>query len=80
MIFHLYNSTSELQRRVVFDMDRQGIIDLAVAGTRNCASQGLAGFDADVTFEYSPESFTGTELDFAADICTAVSRHLGCHA
>jgi len=76
VIFHLYNSTSELQRRVVFDMDRQGIIDLAVAGTE-IVRQGLAGFDADVTFEYSPESFTGTELDFAADICTAVADTWG---
>ncbi len=76
VIFHLYNSTSELQRRVVFDMDRQGIIDLAVAGTE-IVRQGLAGFDADVTFEYSPESFTGTELDFAAEICTAVADTWG---
>jgi 2-isopropylmalate synthase len=71
VIFHLYNSTSELQRRVVFGMDRQGIIDLAVQGTE-IVRQGLQDFDADVTFEYSPESFTGTELDFASDICTAV--------
>jgi 2-isopropylmalate synthase len=76
VIFHLYNSTSELQRRVVFEMDRQGIIDLAVNGTE-IVRQGLAGFDADVTFEYSPESFTGTELDFAAEICTAVADTWG---
>ena len=76
VIFHLYNSTSELQRRVVFDMDRQGIIDLAVAGTE-IVRQGLADFDADVTFEYSPESFTGTELDFAVEICTAVADAWG---
>lgn len=76
VIFHLYNSTSELQRRVVFDMDRQGIIDLAVQGTE-VVRQGLEGFDADVTFEYSPESFTGTELDFAVEICTAVSDTWG---
>lgn len=76
VIFHLYNSTSELQRRVVFNMDRQGIIDLALAGTR-LVRQGLASFDADVTFEYSPESFTGTELDFAVDICTAVAETWG---
>jgi 2-isopropylmalate synthase len=76
VIFHLYNSTSELQRRVVFDMDRQGIIDLAVAGTR-LVRKGLAALDADVTFEYSPESFTGTELDFAVEICTAVADEWG---
>lgn len=76
VIFHLYNSTSELQRRVVFGMERSGIVDLAVKGTE-IVRQGLAGFDADVTFEYSPESFTGTELDFAVDICTAVSETWG---
>ncbi len=76
VIFHLYNSTSELQRRVVFNMDRAGIINLAVQGTR-IVRQGLADFDADVTFEYSPESFTGTELDFAVDICTAVAEEWG---
>ncbi|MEC8058682.1 MAG: 2-isopropylmalate synthase, partial [Pseudomonadota bacterium] len=70
VIFHLYNSTSELQRRVVFGMDRQGIIDLAVQGTE-LVKQGLDGFASNVTFEYSPESFTGTELDFASEICTA---------
>ena len=72
VIFHLYNSTSELQRRVVFVMDRQGIIDLAVQGTE-LVKQGLDGFASNVTFEYSPESFTGTELDFASEICTAVA-------
>ena len=76
VIFHLYNSTSELQRRVVFEMDRQGIIDLAVEGTRTVKA-GLADFTSDVTFEYSPESFTGTELDFAVDICDAVAETWG---
>ena len=76
VIFHLYNSTSELQRRVVFEMARDGIIDLAVKGTRMVKS-GLAGLESDVTFEYSPESFTGTELDFAVDICTAVAEEWG---
>ncbi|NBC22973.1 MAG: 2-isopropylmalate synthase [Gammaproteobacteria bacterium] len=76
VIFHLYNSTSELQRRVVFQMDRDGIIDLAVRGTR-LVKEGLAGLDADITLEYSPESFTGTELDFAAEICTAVADEWG---
>lgn len=76
VIFHLYNSTSELQRRVVFGMDRQGIIDLAVQGTE-IVRQGLADFAGDVTLEYSPESFTGTELDFAVEICTAVADTWG---
>jgi len=76
VIFHLYNSTSELQRRVVFNMDRSGIVDLAVRGTE-IVKAGLAGLDADITLEYSPESFTGTELDFAADICTAVAETWG---
>ena len=71
-IFHLYNSTSELQRRVVFDMDRSGITDLAVQGTM-LVKEGLKQLhDTNVTFEYSPESFTGTELDFAIEICDAV--------
>ena len=76
VIFHLYNSTSELQRRVVFEMDRLGIVDLAVAGTQ-IVREGLKALDSDITFEYSPESFTGTELDFAVDICTAVSETWG---
>lgn len=76
VIFHLYNSTSELQRRVVFGMDRSGIVDLAVRGTR-LVKAGLADLDADVTFEYSPESFTGTELDFAVEICDAVAETWG---
>ena len=76
VIFHLYNSTSELQRRVVFGLGRDGIIDLAVKGTRMVKS-GLTGLDSDISFEYSPESFTGTELDFAVDICTAVAEEWG---
>ena len=79
VIFHMYNSTSELQRRVVFDMDQQGIIDLAVAGTE-VVREGLRDFDADVTYEYSPESFTGTELSFASEICTAVADTWGATA
>jgi len=76
-IFHLYNSTSTLQRRVVFNMDRQGIVDLAVQGTRR-VKNGLRGLHGtNVTFEYSPESFTGTELDFAVEICTAVVDEWG---
>ena len=77
-IFHLYNSTSELQRRVVFNMDRAGIVDLAVQGTA-LVKAGLKG-RPNVVFEYSPESFTGTELDFAVDICAAVADEWGATA
>ncbi len=72
-IMHLYNSTSTLQRRVVFGLDRQGIIDIAVNGAR--LIKQLAAEIADeteVVYQYSPESFTGTEMDFAKEICEAV--------
>ncbi len=79
-IFHLYNSTSTLQRRVVFDLDREGIVDLAVRGSA-VVREGVAALkDTEVTFEYSPESFTGTELDFAVDICEAVANEWGATA
>src|SRR5215831_7854939 len=71
-IVHLYNSTSELQRRVVFRLDRAGIRDIAATGARRI-KELVAGLDGtDVTLEYSPESFMGTELDFAKEICEAV--------
>ena len=72
-IVHLYNSTSELQRRVVFRKDREGIIRLAVVGARiiRAEAERLAG--TEVFYEYSPESFTGTELDFAMDVFDAVA-------
>jgi 2-isopropylmalate synthase len=77
VIFHLYNSTSTLQRRVVFGMSRAGIIDLAVQGTR-MVKQALRKLEgANITFEYSPESFTGTELDFAVEISAAVAAEWG---
>ena len=79
VIFHLYNSTSELQRRVVFELGRSGIVDLAVRGTR-IVKQGLSALDSNISFEYSPESFTGTELDFAVEICTAVTEEWGATA
>ena len=79
-IFHLYNSTSTLQRRVVFDLDRDGIVDLAVRGTTVVREGVEALKDTEVTFEYSPESFTGTELDFAVDICDAVANEWGATA
>jgi 2-isopropylmalate synthase len=71
-IIHLYNSTSELQRRVVFRDDRAGIVDLAVTGAKLCQRALDELPDTEIRFEYSPESFTGTELDFALEICEAV--------
>jgi 2-isopropylmalate synthase len=71
-IVHLYNSTSELQRRVVFRLDRDGIRDIAVSGARRIKEQVASLEGTDVTMEYSPESFMGTELDFAKEICEAV--------
>lgn len=75
-VVHLYNSTSTLQRRVVFNRDRKGIIDIAVEGTR-LLKAAAANTDTNIRFEYSPESFTGTELDFAKDICEAVMEAWG---
>lgn len=71
-IVHLYNSTSTVQRRVVFNLDRPGIIDIAISGADliNRLAAQLPG--TELTFEYSPESFTGTELDFAREISEAV--------
>ena len=76
-IVHLYNSTSELQRRVVFGMSRQQIVDLALTGTRQIRERAAALKGTHVTFQYSPESFTGTELDFSAEICNAVIEAWG---
>jgi 2-isopropylmalate synthase len=69
---HVYNSTSTLQRRVVFKMERAGIIDIAVKGVRLVKELAKEYPQTAVTLEYSPESFTGTELDFARDVCEAV--------
>jgi 2-isopropylmalate synthase len=71
-IVHLYNSTSTLQRRVVFGLDRNGITDIAVEGARRCLKLAEAAGDTEVRFEYSPESFTGTELEYAVEVCAAV--------
>ena len=71
-ILHLYNSTSTLQRRVVFGLDRDEIRELAVQGTR-WVKEAVAGLEgSEIILEYSPESFTGTELDFAAEVSDAV--------
>jgi len=73
-IVHLYNSTSTLQRRVVFGLDRDGIKDIAVHGAQLCAKYAeQIAHETDVYFEYSPESYTGTELDYAVEICNAVT-------
>ena len=72
-LIHLYNSTSTLQRRVVFGLDRDGVKDIAVQGAQWCkkyAEQLLP--DTNVRWQYSPESFTGTELDYAVEVCQAV--------
>ena len=73
-IVHLYNSTSTLQRRVVFGLDRDGIKDIAVHGAQLCAKYAEQIADeTDIYFEYSPESYTGTELDYAVEVCNAVT-------
>jgi 2-isopropylmalate synthase len=72
-IMHVYNSTSVAQRRVVFRTGRAGIIDIAVRGATVVREHALRQADTDWTFEYSPESFTATELDFAVEICDAVN-------
>ena len=72
-IVHLYNSTSTLQRRVVFNLDRAGITAIAVGGAKCVLEQANLQPDTAWTFEYSPESFTGTELDYAVEICNAVT-------
>jgi 2-isopropylmalate synthase len=71
-IIHLYNSTSTLQRRVVFGTDYAGIIDIAVSGAKLVKQMADADPGTEWVFQYSPESFTGTELEFARDICAAV--------
>ncbi|MGA1876666.1 2-isopropylmalate synthase [Azospirillum sp. 11R-A] len=71
-IVHLYNSTSELQRRVVFGLDRQGIVDIAVQGAKLIKQLADETPETEIVLQYSPESFTGTELDFAVEICEAV--------
>ncbi len=72
-IVHFYNSTSTLQRRVVFGLDRAGITDIATSGARLCLKYAEAITpDTEIFYEYSPESYTGTELDYALEVCAAV--------
>jgi len=75
-IVHIYNSTSTLQRDVVFGMEREQIKEIAIAGT-NMVKERAKKFPGKIILEYSPESFTGTELDFALDICSAVQKTWG---
>ncbi len=75
-IVHIYNSTSTLQRDVVFHKDMEEIKEIAIIGTK-LVQRYAAEFDGEILLEYSPESFTGTELDFALDICTAVQDTWG---
>ena len=78
VIIHFYNSTSTLQRKVVFKKDMQGIIDIAVAGAKLVRELTEADcYGTNFRYEYSPESFSGTEVDFAVDICHQVMETLG---
>lgn len=73
VIVHVYNSTSVAQRRVVFRLDRAGITGIAVRGAEAVREHALRNRDTEWVFQYSPESFTGTELEFAVEICDAVN-------
>ena len=75
-VVHIYNSTSTLQRDVVFHMDREEIKKIAIDGV-DMVKKYMKDYDGKVILEYSPESFTGTEMDYALDICNAVQRAWG---
>lgn len=72
-VVHLYNSTSTLQRRVVFGLDKEGIKKIAVDGAKLCKELMATVPGTKISFEYSPESYTGTELEFALEVCNAVN-------
>ena len=72
-ILHVYNSTSVVQREKVFKTDKAGIVDIAVAGAQEVKRCAELAPETEWTFQYSPESFTGTEIDFAVEVCDAVS-------
>lgn len=76
VVMHIYNSTSTLQRDVVFHKSKEEIIQIAVDGT-NMVKKYAKKFDGNLVLEYSPESFTGTELEYALEICTAVQETWG---
>jgi 2-isopropylmalate synthase len=71
-IVHFYNSTSVLQRRVVFGLDKDGITDIAVNAAKLCRKLEATLPETAIRYEYSPESFTGTEIDYSVEICAAV--------
>lgn len=72
-IVHFYNSTSTLQRRVVFNQDKKGIKDIATNGAKLIKKLAAQNPDTEWSFEYSPESFTGTELEYACEVCDEVT-------
>ena len=76
VVFHIYNSTSTLQRDVVFGMEKEQITEIAVNGTK-MVKERAEKFPGKIILEYSPESFTGTELDYALEVCTAVQEAWG---
>lgn len=73
-ILHLYNSTSTVQRRVVFRLDRDGVKKIATDGAAIVREHAEKQTDTEWTFQYSPESFTGTELDYSLEVCEAVNE------
>ena len=75
-IVHFYNSTSTLQRKVVFKQDQEGIKKIALQGALKIKELAIKNPNTDWSFEYSPESFTGTELKYAAEVCDAVTEIL----
>ena len=80
VIIHFYNSTSTLQRKIVFGKDMDGITDIAVQGARlirQLTEEEVARSGMNIRYEYSPESFSGTEIDFSVAICEAVMQEMG---
>jgi 2-isopropylmalate synthase len=73
-IVHFYNSTSTLQRRVVFGLDRDGVTDIATSAARLCLKYAETLPDTEIYYEYSPESYTGTELEYAVEVCGRVAE------
>jgi 2-isopropylmalate synthase len=76
-IVHLYNSTSPAQRRITFGIDKQGVVDIAVRGTKQIKARLGMVPETKIRFEYSPESFFATEIDFALEVCEAVGEAWG---
>lgn len=77
VIVHFYNSTSVLQRKVVFNQDKEGIKKIALDAARKCKSLEASLPGTNVFYEYSPESYTGTELEYALEVCNAVIAEIG---